>query len=216
MIPVPVPTVAPEKVSTTLSATLQTDLKLAAIPMAPSCARRHVRAVAHEWDLAELADMAELVTSELVTNALQASDRLRIGASPPIVPVVKIWLASDRTSLVIHVWDGSAEMPVRQDGPPDQESGRGLMLVENLAKDWGTYRKGAGKVVWALISPDQPPETNAEAYAWSVEVGVQPPRSSRMLPARPPPQASRPMSPAGPDRLPMTMRRRKRGTPCAR
>jgi anti-sigma regulatory factor (Ser/Thr protein kinase) len=185
MIPAPVPTVAPEKVGTTSSAPGQTDLKLAAIPTAPSCARGHVRAVAHEWGLSELADTAELITSELVTNALQASDRLRIGAGPPIVPVVRIWLVSDRISLVIHVWDGSEEMPVRQDGAPDQESGRGLMLVENLAKDWGTYRKGAGKVVWALISPDQPPETSAEAYAWSIEAGVQPRRSRCILPANP-------------------------------
>jgi hypothetical protein len=72
----------------------------------------------------------------------------------PIVPVVRLWLVSDRISLVIHVWDGSEEMPVRQDGALDQDSGRGLMLVENLAKDWGAYRKAAGKVVWALIGAD--------------------------------------------------------------
>ena len=153
MTPAPVPTVASEKASTTSSATLQTNLKLAAIPTAPSCARGHVQAVAHEWGLSELADTAELVTSELVTNAVQASDRLRARAVPPIVPVVKLWLVSDRISIVIHVWDGSEEMPVRQDGAPDQESGRGLMLIGNLAKDWGMYRKAAGKVVWALISP---------------------------------------------------------------
>jgi anti-sigma regulatory factor (Ser/Thr protein kinase) len=153
MIPAPVPAVASEKTSTASSATLQTDLKLAAIPTAPLCARGHVEAVAHEWGLRELADTAQLVTSELVTNAVQASDRLRIRPGPPIVPVVKIWLVSDRISIVIHVWDGCEEMPARQDGAPDQESGRGLMLVENLAKDWGAYRKAHGKVVWALISP---------------------------------------------------------------
>jgi anti-sigma regulatory factor (Ser/Thr protein kinase) len=153
MIPVPVPAVASEKASVESSATLQTGLKLAAIPTAPSCARGHVRAVAHEWGLPDLADTAQLVTSELVTNAVQASVRLRNRPGPLIVPVVKIWLVSDRISIVIHVWDGSEEMPARQDGPPDQESGRGLMLVENLAKDWGAYRKAPGKVVWALISP---------------------------------------------------------------
>jgi anti-sigma regulatory factor (Ser/Thr protein kinase) len=151
MIPAPVPAVASEKASTTSSATLQTDLKLAAIATAPSCARGHVRAVAHEWGLSELADTAELVTSELVTNAVQASERLKIRPGTAIVPVVNIWLVSDRISIVIHVWDGNKEMPVRQDGAPDQERGRGLMLVENLAKDWGAYRKAGGKVVWALI-----------------------------------------------------------------
>jgi anti-sigma regulatory factor (Ser/Thr protein kinase) len=157
MIPAPVPTVESEKASTTSCVPVQTELKLAAIATAPSCARGHVRAVAHEWGLSELADTAELVTSELVTNAVQASDRLRIRARTPIVPVVRLWLVSDRISIVIHVWDGSEEMPARQDGAPDQENGRGLMLVENLVKDWGAYRKAAGKVVWALISPGQPP-----------------------------------------------------------
>jgi anti-sigma regulatory factor (Ser/Thr protein kinase) len=153
MIPAPVPTVESEKASTTSSVPIQTDLELAAIATAPSCARGHARAVAHEWGLSELADTAELVTSELVTNAVQASGRLRARAGPPIVPVVRLWLVSDRISIVIHVWDGSGEMPARQDGAPDQESGRGLMLVGNLAKDWGAYRKAGGKVVWALISP---------------------------------------------------------------
>jgi anti-sigma regulatory factor (Ser/Thr protein kinase) len=153
MIPASAPTVESEKASTTSSVPVQTDLELAAISTAPSCARGLVRVVAHEWGLLELADTAELVMSELVTNAVQVSSRLKIRAGSPIVPVVRLWLVSDRISIVIHVWDGSEEMPVRQDGAPDQESGRGLMLVENLAKDWGAYRKAAGKVVWALISP---------------------------------------------------------------
>jgi anti-sigma regulatory factor (Ser/Thr protein kinase) len=153
MIPASAPTVESEKASTTSSVPVQTDLELAAISTAPSCARGLVRVVAHEWGLLELADTAELVMSELVTNAVQVSSRLKIRAGSPIVPVVRLWLVSDRISIVIHVWDGSEEMPVRQDGAPDQESGRGLMLVENLAKDWGAYRKAHGKVVWALISP---------------------------------------------------------------
>ena len=42
-------------------------------------------------------------------------------------------------------------MPVRQDAELDEESGRGLMLVEHLSSEWGAYRKADGKVVWALI-----------------------------------------------------------------
>jgi hypothetical protein len=49
------------------------------------------------------------------------------------------------------VWDGSAEMPARQDAGPDSERGRGLLLVESLSEDWGSYRKAEGKVVWVLI-----------------------------------------------------------------
>lgn len=131
---------------------LQTRLELAALPTAPACARGHVRSVAMEWGLEELADTAELLCSELMTNAIQASEHLRIKADLTVVPVVQLWLVSDQISMVIHVWDGNDEMPVRQDASLDQESGRGLMLVESLSKKWGSYRKADGKVVWVLIT----------------------------------------------------------------
>jgi hypothetical protein len=58
--------------------------------------------------------------------------------------------------MVIHVWDASAAMPVRQAATAvDDEGGRGLLLVETLSKDWGTYRKlEGGKVVWVLVAAD--------------------------------------------------------------
>jgi hypothetical protein len=68
-----------------------------------------------------------------------------------IVPVVRLWLFSDRTSLVIHVWDGSTQVPVRQQATPDQERGWGLMLLDELADEWGVYPEADGKVVWVLI-----------------------------------------------------------------
>jgi anti-sigma regulatory factor (Ser/Thr protein kinase) len=120
------------------------------------CARGHVRMVAREWGLAELASTAELLASELVTNAIQAAERLRVRADLAVVPVVRLWLLSDQVSLVIRVWDGNEEMPVRKDAGVDAESGRGLMLVESLAKEWGAYRKGDGKVVWVMITSADP------------------------------------------------------------
>jgi anti-sigma regulatory factor (Ser/Thr protein kinase) len=134
---------------------LQTRLPLAALPTAPSVARGHVRAVAREWGLEELADAAELLVSELMTNAVQASQRLKTRADQAIVPVVLLWITSDGISMVIHVWDASPEIPVRKDTAADEESGRGLMLVEMLSKDHGVYRKAeGGKVVWCLITAD--------------------------------------------------------------
>jgi anti-sigma regulatory factor (Ser/Thr protein kinase) len=130
---------------------LQTHLELAALPSAVSCARGHVRSVALEWGLPDLADTAELLASDSLTNAVQASERLRIRADLAVVPVVRLWLVSDKSSLVIHAWDGNNEMPVRRNAALDEESGRGLMLVESLGKDWGAYRKADGKVVWVLI-----------------------------------------------------------------
>jgi anti-sigma regulatory factor (Ser/Thr protein kinase) len=130
----------------------RTDLSLAALPTAPSCARGHVRTIAREWGLADLADTAELLVSELVTNAIQASAKVRATGTP----VVHLRLTSDRTSMVIHVWDASSEMPVIRLGTDelDEEGGRGLLLVETLSKDWGVVRKADGKVVWCLITAE--------------------------------------------------------------
>jgi anti-sigma regulatory factor (Ser/Thr protein kinase) len=134
---------APEKVRP-----LHTHLELAALPSAVSCARGHVRLVAHEWGLANFADTAALLASEIVTNAVQASGRLRT-AGPP---VVKLWITSDGESLVIRVWDASQAMPVRQEAGPGDDSGRGLMIIDALSADWGSYPEAEGKVVWATIS----------------------------------------------------------------
>jgi anti-sigma regulatory factor (Ser/Thr protein kinase) len=136
---------------------LQTRLELAALPTAPGCARDHVRALAHEWRLEGLADTAKLLVSELVTNAVQASQHLKARADLAFVPVVGLWITSDGVSMVLHVWDACDEMPVRQDAGPDAVGGLGLLLVETLGKDWGAYRQARGKVVWVLISlPDDP------------------------------------------------------------
>jgi len=131
---------------------LESSLAFAALPIAPACARGHVRSVAHEWGLPGLADTAELLASELVTNSVRAYERSKPAADRAAVPVVRLWLASDRLSIVIHVWDACNEMPVRQDASPDEIGGRGLLLVEALSKEWGAYWEAHGKVVWALIS----------------------------------------------------------------
>jgi len=131
---------------------LRTYLPLAALPTAPGCARGHVRTVAREWGLAELADTAELLASELVTNAVQASARLTLGAGVATIPVVLLWVACDRASLFIGVWDASDELPVRRDAAADEDSGRGLMLVETLSTEYGAYRRAEGKVVWCQIA----------------------------------------------------------------
>jgi hypothetical protein len=131
---------------------IESSLAFAALATAPACARGHVRSVAHEWSLPGLADTAELLVSELVTNSVQAYERCKLRADPAIVPVVRLRLVTDRLSLVIHVWDACDEMPARQNAGPDEIGGRGLLLVETISKDWGAYREADGKVVWAMIS----------------------------------------------------------------
>jgi anti-sigma regulatory factor (Ser/Thr protein kinase) len=123
---------------------LQSRLELAALDTAPACARKHAKAVILEWGLPALADTAELLVSELVTNAVRASQALPSA-------VVGLWLVSDGHSIVAHVRDDSDVMPEPQDADPDSASGRGLLLVEALGKDWGAYPKATGKAVWVLI-----------------------------------------------------------------
>lgn len=132
---------------------LWADLELAALATAVPCARAHVRAVAAIWGLGRLSGTAELLTSELVTNAVKASGSLLAKAGPAFVPVVRLGLTSDQTSLVIGVWDASDSVPVRMDTGPDEEGGRGLLLIEALGSDWGAYGTAGGKVVWVQISP---------------------------------------------------------------
>jgi anti-sigma regulatory factor (Ser/Thr protein kinase) len=124
---------------------LRSHLELGAFPTAVPCARLHARLMALEWGLPALADTAELLVSELATNAIRASAGL-------LSPVMRLCLASDHQCMVIRVWDGGDQMPVRKNAGPDSESGRGLLLVESLSTEWGSYRKANGKVVWAVVA----------------------------------------------------------------
>jgi anti-sigma regulatory factor (Ser/Thr protein kinase) len=119
-------------------------LEFCATPSAVPCARSLARQIVLEWGRAELADTAELLVSELVTNAIQAS------ASLP-APVVRLWLVAERDSIVIRVWDASPGMPRHREADPESEHGWGLVLVASLSKQWGTCRKPTGKVVWVQI-----------------------------------------------------------------
>jgi anti-sigma regulatory factor (Ser/Thr protein kinase) len=102
-----------------------------------------------EWGLKPLAETAELIVSELVTNAVRASTGLP--ERRPGLPTVRLWLSADHECVLIEVWDADERMPVCEQPDPDAEHGRGLFLVEALSEDWGTYRPAGypGKIVWA-------------------------------------------------------------------
>jgi hypothetical protein len=141
---------------------LQSYLELAAVPSAVPCVRRHTRLLVSEWGLAALAETAELLVAEIVTNAVQASSQVRgrsdgagarAGADGP--PPVRCWLAADQCRVLIQVWDSCPWTPPRRPEPgPDAESGRGLLLIEALSSNWGWYRPigSTGKVVWAVCA----------------------------------------------------------------
>jgi anti-sigma regulatory factor (Ser/Thr protein kinase) len=128
---------------------LRSYLELGALPGAVPCARLHARQVLWEWHLEDRTDIAELIVSELVTNAVRACADLAAGAA-----AVRIWLCSDHGRLVIQVWDPSPQLPARCDVDPQAESGRGLILVESLSARWGSCQPPgfSGKVVWAEVA----------------------------------------------------------------
>ena len=101
-----------------------------------------------EWRLTDLSDSAELLISELVTNAVQ------ISCTDAQNTPVRLWILASRTRVLILVWDSSPQPPLRMSTSQDDENGRGLLLVETLSTRWDWYlppQHNGGKVVWALL-----------------------------------------------------------------
>jgi anti-sigma regulatory factor (Ser/Thr protein kinase) len=150
----------------TLGWPFQSHLELGALPSAVPCARLHARQVLWEWKLSAVAEPVELLVSELVTNAVQASADLPGGrddrAYADGMPTVRFWLAADPRRVLVQVWDRCRSRPQRQEPRPEAESGRGLLLVEALSSEWGSFTpKGwNGKLVWALVTRPEEAETS--------------------------------------------------------
>jgi len=144
--------------SATPSWALSSSLPLGAFRTATPCARLHARAVLTEWGLRGLAETAELIVSELVTNAVRASTGPdgRPRYSEAGLPVVVLRLFADGTRVLIEVWDEIPSAPMTEHADPDDESGRGLMLIEAISDlwTWATVPSWTGKVVSAeLVIP---------------------------------------------------------------
>lgn len=123
-------------------------LDLGALLTAPGCARAWTRQVLREWQLSDLSDTAELVVSELMTNAVFASRRLGH-------PVIRLILTLDHGELAIFVHDDCPGAPEPANADDEDENGRGLLLVKAVSSRWGWYATGdgtSGKVVWAVLS----------------------------------------------------------------
>jgi anti-sigma regulatory factor (Ser/Thr protein kinase) len=123
-------------------------LDLGAILTSPACARAWTRQILREWRLTDLSDAAELIVSELVTNAVTAA----CGLDRPAIQLV---LTFDVGELAIRVRDGNPGNPQTRHPGADDVCGRGLLLVETLSDRTGWYPReggGPGKTVWAVLS----------------------------------------------------------------
>jgi anti-sigma regulatory factor (Ser/Thr protein kinase) len=130
---------------------LRSYLELGALPTAVPCARLHARLLLWEWGLNGLAADAELLVSELVTNAVKTTAGQQQAA-------IRLQMRSDSTRVRVEVWDADPRPPVPIDGTPDlqEEGGRGLFLVAALSARWDWYltEEPAGKVVWCELEPE--------------------------------------------------------------
>jgi anti-sigma regulatory factor (Ser/Thr protein kinase) len=117
-------------------------VSLPAAPTAPGRARGQVQATIEAWEVPVDKSVAVLLTSELVTNAV----RHETGDTITLV------ITCAYGQLHVDVHDTSCDLPVPVDGPPDAETGRGLMLVANLSSSWGYYRTPTGKAVYFTLA----------------------------------------------------------------
>ncbi|WNC03019.1 SpoIIE family protein phosphatase [Streptomyces sp. CGMCC 4.7035] len=112
----------------------------AVAPVRTACARRLT-----EWGLEDIAFTAELILSELITNAV------RYGAEPITVRLIRTEPISGSAAgtLIFEVSDGSSTSPRLRRAHVTDEGGRGLFLVAQFAERWGTRYTPTGKVIWA-------------------------------------------------------------------
>ncbi len=111
----------------------------------PGTARASARAQLSAWGRPDLAGDVEAVVSELVTNAVRASE----SAGFP----VGLRLILTTRSVFIEVLDYAPGVPSPREADAGAESGRGLHLVAALAADWGWMPASGGKITWAEIRP---------------------------------------------------------------
>ena len=122
-------------------------LALPGTPEAVPVARWHVRDALDSHGLGEYAVDAEIITSELVTNAVQ---HVRGEGTETIG--VSLTHAGSPAVVTVVVSDSSLEGPVRRDAPADSDQGRGLQIVEALSAHWGWRHQDSGKAVFAVLA----------------------------------------------------------------
>jgi len=123
----------------------QRALSLSDVLLPASGAARQARNLATEaclrWDVPDLIGPACLIAGELVTNAVVHARTM-----------MDLRITKGRRYLIIAVRDGSTALPrLMPPLPSDSTGGRGLMLVDSMARRWGSLPAEDGKVVWATL-----------------------------------------------------------------
>lgn len=130
-------------------------LELGADETAPGMARDRLKRLLGKWSLPEFEDAVTLIASELVTNSQVETGKVAwAGRRPP----VRVSLRGGPSAVALLIWDAITAAPVPRDAGDDDESGRGLGIVESLSKEWGYYfpAEFGGKVTWSIIDAPWP------------------------------------------------------------
>jgi anti-sigma regulatory factor (Ser/Thr protein kinase) len=110
-------------------------------------ARSSVRQALATWGLDHLAADAELLASELVANAAEHGD-----GTPISLALRRHAVPGGQPGITCEVTDTSPDMPRRTQPGPDSERGRGLAIVEALARSSGVRATRAGKTTWFTLA----------------------------------------------------------------
>lgn len=105
----------------------------------PGLARREVARVVESWGLDALRADAELVVSELITNAI-------VHAAGPAS--YELQLTETPNGLRLSVCDGSTSAPVIRPSDDGRPGGRGLRIISAVATSWGYDVLPGGKQIW--------------------------------------------------------------------
>lgn len=123
-------------------------LALPALPSIPYQARRLTASFLESRGISgEPAEDAELVMSELATNAVQEARRLGLIGTA----LIQMSLRQFGNYLLMEVADPSPAFPLLRDADADATSGRGLLIVSELAHEWGYFPLPGGKMVYCSI-----------------------------------------------------------------
>ncbi|MEV0169834.1 ATP-binding protein [Streptomyces sp. NPDC050803] len=118
--------------------------ELAAHPGSPAQARRLTRGRLSGWSVCEdTCDSAALVVSELVTNAIVHTASRHI--------VCELHDGEDLVRIAVRDQGCAPGEPHPAAQRPDEEHGRGLLLVDALCHAWGAHEHGPGLLVWAEL-----------------------------------------------------------------
>jgi anti-sigma regulatory factor (Ser/Thr protein kinase) len=130
---------------------IETDVMIAFVllnnPEQVGMARCLVRAALYHRGLGRYADDAEIIASELVTNAMQHAS---VDPAENIgVTLMRVWSGE---AIAVVVTDSSPTPPVKLNTTADSDHGRGMQVVEALSVHWDWHPEDSGKAVYAVLA----------------------------------------------------------------